>query len=308
MRNKCKISAVFILILLLSIVPGLGLVGNSSYVYANSPSSFTIPLPSAPGTNVSRNERAEIDYSNVRDGYVKIRFLASTTASIRVIIRGPGDVQYQYRLNTNGEWEVFPLTEGNGRYTIGVFEQASGNRFATVISVTVDVTLVDEFAPFLRPNQFVNFNRNSRVVSLASELVQGSTSVIDSVSRIYTYVIENISYDVELAANVRSGFVPDLDRVLQTRRGICFCYASLMTAMLRSQGIPTKLVIGYAGNVFHAWISVYSQETGWITDIIRFDGRTWHLMDPTFDATANRSDDFARFIGDGSNYNPTHFH
>ena len=26
--------------------------------------------------------------------------------------------------------------------------------------------------------------------------------------------------------------------------------------MLRAQGIPTKLVIGYAGNVYHAWNSV----------------------------------------------------
>ena len=55
-----------------------------------------------------------------------------------------------------------------------------------------------------------------------------------------------------------------------------------MTSMLRSQGIPTKLQIGYAGKVYHAWISVYLEETGWIDDIIQFDGKHWERMDPTF--------------------------
>jgi len=264
--------------------------------------------PTASGVNVRRNDKAEIDYSNARYGYVMVRFMERTTSSVRVLITGPSNVQYQYRLNTDGRWEVFPLSDGNGQYSIGVFEQVSGNRFATANSININVALVDEFAPFLRPNQFVNFNRNSRVVSLATELTRGSTSVIDTVSRVYNYVIENIEYDFELARTVTSGYVPDIDRVLQRGKGICFDYAAVMTAMLRSQGIPTKLVIGYAGDVFHAWISVHSPETGWINNIIQFDGRTWQLMDPTFAATANQSAEAMRFIGDGTNHNPTHFH
>ena len=47
-------------------------------------------------------------------------------------------------------------------------------------------------------------------------------------------------------------------------KGICFDYAALMTAMLRSQGIPTKLEIGYSGEVYHAWISTYIDEIGWV--------------------------------------------
>ena len=34
-----------------------------------------------------------------------------------------------------------------------------------------------------------------------------------------------------------------------------------MTGMLRSQGIPSKLVVGYAGTAYHAWISVWTEET-----------------------------------------------
>jgi transglutaminase-like putative cysteine protease len=129
--------------------------------------------------------------------------------------------------------------------------------------------------------------------------VQNSNSVIESVERIFNFVTENIEYDFELAETVRSGYIPDVDLILERGKGICFDYAALMTAMLRSQGIPTKLVIGYVGELRHAWISVHTEEAGWINNIIRFEGN-WRILDPTFAASSNQ-------IGD-ENYNATHFH
>ena len=301
MRSKVVLIALVLFV-------GLGSIALESVYASFIGSTFAVLVPTASGVNVSANAQAEIDYSNASDGYVKIRFLQQTTASVRVIITGPGGERYQYRLNTDGRWEVFPLSVGSGAYTIGVFEQIQGNRFAQANSTTINVQLVDEFAPFLRPNQLVNFNASSRAVAVANDLVRGSTSVLDSVSRVFNFVIENIEYDFELAATVTSGYVPDIDQVLARGRGICFDYASLMTAMLRSQGIPTQLVIGYAGDIFHAWISVYSPETGWINEVIRFDGNEWRVMDPTFASTGNQSEEVMQFIGTGANHNPTHFH
>lgn len=57
-----------------------------------------------------------------------------------------------------------------------------------------------------------------------------------------------------------------------------------MTAMLRSQGIPTKLEIGYSGEAYHAWISTWIDEIGWVDNVIEFDGTSWTLMDPTLAA------------------------
>ena len=88
---------------------------------------------------------------------------------------------------------------------------------------------------------------------------------------------------------------------MQTRKGICFDYASLMSALLRSQGIPTKLVVGYSGTAYHAWISVYLDEAGWVDNIIEFDGKDWSLMDPTL-AANNDEDSVKKYVGDGSNY------
>ena len=118
----------------------------------------------------------------------------------------------------------------------------------------------------------------------------------------YDFVVKNLTYDTEKAKTVKSGYLPILDDVLESKTGICFDYASLMTGMLRSQGVPCKLVVGYAGTAYHAWISVYSEETGWVDGAIYFDGTTWQRMDPTFMSSGKGSANIKKFVGDGSNY------
>ena len=93
--------------------------------------------------------------------------------------------------------------------------------------------------------------------------------------------------------------MPNLNKIYKKKKGICFDYAALMAAMLRSQRIPTKLQVGYAGEAYHAWISCYVDEIGWVDNIISFDGKDWSLMDPTL--AANNDDDTVKdYIGAGS--------
>jgi len=117
-----------------------------------------------------------------------------------------------------------------------------------------------------------------------------------------------MTYDRELARTVKSGYVPVLDTVLEKKSGICFDYASLMTGMLRSQGVPCKLVVGYAGKTYHAWISVYTEASGWVDGAVFFDGKTWQRMDPTFASSGKGSAAILQYIGDGSNYTAKYFY
>jgi len=266
-----------------------------------------VPMPTAAGTDYRRNAQSEIDFSNAHLGYVKVRWLGAPVDGVRVVVLSPSAVQYQYFLRTDGQWEVFPLSGGNGEYTVKIAEPIGGGRFSVVNHVRIPVTLIDEFAPFLRPNQFVNFTPSSAVVTLANSLVGSSTDVLANVGVVFDWVVDNIVYDDALAQTVQWGYVPDLDAVLTSRRGICFDYAALMAAMLRSQGIPTRLEIGYVGELRHAWISVFSEEHGWVSNIIEFDGRSWRVMDPTFVATGGQ-DTILEFVGDGRNHRTTHIH
>jgi len=278
----------------------------------SAPAVPTVLMPEASGRRTEKNAKATIDYSNVVDGYVMVKWQTRTDSQLRVQVTGPQGVVYTYVIEPNDKYEVFPLSDGNGKYNVGVFEQVPDGRYARALSKEFTVTLKDEFAPFLRPNQYVNFNKDSKAVLKAAELVTGKVKLIDKVASVYDYVIKNLSYDTKLAEDITKGIVtnylPDLDSVFDKNKGICFDYAALMTAMLRSQDIPTKLIVGYAGDIRHAWINVYSEESGWLDRVIFFDGKVWTMMDPTFASTATSTASLQRYIGDGSNYVTTHLY
>ena len=264
--------------------------------------AFSIILrPEAPGTQVKSDDKAIIDYSNVKDGYVMVKYTAATTARLKVQVTGPSANAYTYNI-TAGQWVAFPLSDGNGTYRVRVLENVVDNRYATVLSVSPVVMMEDQYAPFIRPNQYVNYEHAEKTVTTGAELCRGKTKLLDKIEVIYQYVVQNLSYDYDKAATVQSGYLPDLDAVLAAKKGICFDYAALMTAMLRSQGIPCKLVVGYAGTIYHAWISVWSEETGWVDGVVYFAGTAWQRMDPTFMSSSGGSQTIVNFVKNDANY------
>lgn len=91
---------------------------------------------------------------------------------------------------------------------------------------------------------------------------------------ICTYLAENYTYS--LTEDNDNGDV--IERFLtQTKRGHCALYASSMTLMMRSLGIPARYCTGFiappSGGIptilrsrnLHAWCEVYLDELGWVT-------------------------------------------
>ena len=256
-------------------------------------------VPTASGETCYGDDSVSIDASNISDGYVMVRYTGhSEKAKAQITI--PDGTVYTYTIK-GSDYNTFPLTGGNGDYTLKVYEWVVDNSYALAFSQALSVSLNDEFKPFLYPNQYVWFTGDSQVVALGRELSDQSADDLDYVQNSYYYVIRNISYDNDKAENTPTDYVPDIDTILEEKKGICFDYASLMAALLRSQSIPTKLEVGYSGEAYHAWISVYLTESGWVDNIIEFDGKDWVLMDPTL-AANNSSKAVAKYIGDGSKY------
>jgi hypothetical protein len=276
-------------------------IGNELVALAANPAVSTVLMPVASGTQVKKDSDAVIDYSNTEDGYVMAQYTAATSKKLKAQVTGPSGTTYTYDL-TSGIWATFPLSDGSGNYKVTVYLNISGTRYSTVISASFSASLKDEFAPFIRPNQYVNYANAPKTIAKAKVLCSGKTDPLDKVKAVYNYVVKTLTYDKQQAATVKSGYLPVLDTVLARQKGICFDYAALMTAMLRSQGVPCKLVIGYAGTAYHAWISVYSEKDGWITAAIYFDGDQWQRMDPTFASSGKQSKTIMKYIGDGSHY------
>ena len=273
---------------------------------AEGPAALPAPTAVASGLLTKGNDRVLVDYSNMAQGYVMVRYQQETEQRLKVRIKGP-TTTYQYNL-TPQEWEAFPLSDGNGSYQIGVFQNVSGAKYASLFSVTLEAALENEFGPFLHSNQYVDFDAAPNTVAKAAELTGELTDPLKKVEAVYGFVVKGMTYDQELAATVTSGYLPVLDTVLEKKSGICFDYAALMTGMLRSQGIPCKLVVGYAGTAYHAWISVWSEQTGWVDGVIFFDGVNWQRMDPTFASSGKGSQAILNYIGDGANYSAKYFY
>ena len=170
------------------------------------------------------------------------------SSKIKVQVIKSGGETYTYDLNARSAYEVFPMSEGNGSYTVRVLEQVQGNQYAVKFSQDLSVSLADQFAPFLYPNQYVNFTADSSVVKEGgAEVAASSADALDVVSSVYNYVVTNITYDTAKP----TPFSPDIFRTailsVSEKRGICFDYAAVMTAMLRSQNIPNQAGGGIYG-------------------------------------------------------------
>ena len=256
--------------------------------------------PKEEGKRGFSNQDARIDDSNAEEGYV-IAAYTGQNKKVKLQITGRDEVTYTYDLLGNGKKEVFPLSAGDGNYLFGIYENIDKNQYAMVLSGEEKVKLKDAFLPFLVPNQYVHFDQKSLCVEQAKRLARPANTDLDVVSNVYNYIIQTVSYDEKKAEEVQAGYLPDPDETLKSRTGICLDYSSLMTAMLRSQKIPTRMEVGFAGEAYHAWISSYVDNIGWVNGVIRFDGVNWELMDPTFAASSGEAE-LKRFIGDGDNY------
>ena len=210
------------------------------------------------------------------------------------------DATYNYDMDSDGTPSFFPLQCGSGFYEFRVMENVVDTKYAELYSASCDVSLKDEYQPFIRPSNYVSYDKESDCVKQAAKLATQSEDALDVVHGVYDYICDHVTYDKEKAKDVKVGYMPDPDETMATGKGICFDYASLAAAMLRSQGIPTKVIFGYVApkDLYHAWNMFYTEETGWVTVDYEVKGENWNRLDLTFAANGADGD----FIGDGTNY------
>lgn len=241
---------------------------------------------------------AKLDVSNVDKGYVGVS--ASSSNRLKFEIAKDGVSMY-FDLPSNGKAILAPLSLGDGTYTFNVWENTVDQRYAKLAGTTKDVSMKDEYQPFLTQNVFCDFKENGAAAKLAKQLVSDASNEGDALAAVYDWVVENVTYDKEKASELsgKSGYVPDPDKTVSEKSGICFDYSSLVAAMLRSQGIPCKIVTGNVApnDIYHAWNMVLIDGT-WVTAYIDVKANTWTRVDTTFSASGADNS----FVGDGTNY------
>lgn len=222
---------------------------------ANPPMApVTARMPSAPGRAVFAEEGAVLDYSNAAEGYVMVKYSGGSKIKLLVYYNG-GSAYYQYNLSSGDAYTTIPLQSGSGSYRIRFMENVEGSSYAELCSTEISASCGTNYA--LYPSQYVHYTRSSAAVAKAQSLCAAASSDAEKVQLIYRYLCDNIKYDYSKAVSTSPGYLPSPDGTLASKKGICFDYSALMAAMLRSQNIPTKLVIGNTSEGYHAWNMVY---------------------------------------------------
>ena len=114
-------------------------------------------------------------------------------------------------------------------------------------------------------------------LALAAQVTSGFDNPYDKATAVQNYLRENISYNDQIEAPP-TNVEPIHYTLFESQEAYCTYYASAMAMMLRSQGIPTRIVNGYAQGTFdeetnsyrvrasnaHSWVEVYFPGYGWI--------------------------------------------
>ena len=214
-----------------------------------------LKLPQATGKSVKKDGKMTVDCSNMSEGYIMVK-AKKTTKKLRVRVSTAG-AKLLYWLNGDGEYEVLPLQFGSGKYKVELFEHVKGKDYSKEGTLKLSAKMPDELSCFLYPNQYVNYNENTACVKYAQEMCKDMKDQGEIYKTVCTYVLQNFIYDYIKSVSVQSMSqqMPDIDYCWTNRMGICQDLSAMTCAMLRSQGIPARLMIGTVGsNTYHAWV------------------------------------------------------
>lgn len=241
------------------------------------------------GTTALAASNIDINSENSEEGYISVKFNTGSTKKIKLLIAS-GDTKYYYNLSSSEDYVNFPLQFGDGQYTVAIYENTSGTKYKKLTSKTINVTIDDENVVFLNSIQEVEFlDLDDAAVLVAQELRTEATAAkressgdplaeltdAELIELYYEYVVQTVQYDYEKINGLEYNYLPDNNLTVETESGICYDYSSLLASMLRSQGIPAKLIKGYTTwtSVYHAWNEVYLA-----------DEDRWVIVDTTYDS------------------------
>jgi len=262
---------------------------NSAAIFADS----TAPVNNqAAKTTAVVTEGVPSIKINQETGTISVTYLSNSDKIYKVLIT-KGDKNISYYLNNDGIEEVFPLQFGNGEYNVSVIENISGNKFKKIKSETVTLSLDDQNKVYLNSIQNIRWSEDSKAVVIARELTRGLKTDKEKITAVYNYIVNNFSYDFDKLGKLSNDYVPDIDKFTESKKGICYDYSSTFAAMLRSLGIPTKLVKGYAEGIdgYHAWNEVYDKET-----------KKWTTIDTTYDSQMRADKSKYSMVKDAAKY------
>jgi transglutaminase-like putative cysteine protease len=145
---------------------------------------------------------------------------------------------------------------------------------------------------------------DSRIPELAKQITTSATNSYDKAAAVENYLRTHYGYTLQLSRTVPHD--PLANFLFERKQGHCEYFASSMAVMLRTLGIPSRVVNGFRTGEFndvtsqyvirasnaHSWVEAYFPQSGWVafdpTPSASFPPRTgWSRMSLYVDAIAS---------------------
>ena len=128
---------------------------------------------------------------------------------------------------------------------------------------------------------------DSRIPDLARKMTDGASNDIEQARSIERHLRTDYSYTLQLPSQQWAD--PLAHFLFERRKGHCEYFASSMAVMLRTLGIPSRVVTGFQSGVYNSitgWRVIRASDAhSWVEAWL--DGRGWTTFDPTPYATGS---------------------
>lgn len=197
----------------------------------------------------------------------------------RQINMSVGGRSFAYIDHPDGDWQYVdfdsPIVDINGRTMVPVrFISETAGASVEWDSLTNTVSIKTEYYGKYDP-ELCNVSEispvpciqsdNPEVMALARKITENAGTDMGKARAVHDWVAQNIEYGFVSAAGVNAL------EVLHRKKSICIGYSYLTAALLRSVGLPCRVIDGSADGGAHSWNEVL------------VDGR-WVVIDTTWDA------------------------
>jgi hypothetical protein len=259
-----------------------------------SPESFTALLPRFRSYDLQKYER--------KDETSSLGRLRRTSLQYRVSMEPVGTNVFFFAgrpTELRGDYGALSMDYNGSIFNNGA--RGAISEYGATSEIT-DVAAADlagtgrAYPPAISLNYLQLPNLDPRVAVLARQITARAASDYENATLLESYLQTNFAYTLDLGDRVPAD--PIANFLFERKRGHCEYFASSMAVMLRTLGIPSRIVNGFRGGEFndltgsyivrareaHSWVEAY------------FPGHGWIPFDPTPAASFSPSNGWRRVL------------
>ena len=240
----------------------------------------SVKSPSKPDTKNTKmdNSYGTVDWSTAANGY--ITFTAKGQKRC-FILQGPNDKQVICTVK-KGETVKIALVDGTGKYQYAICN-LTDNDTAYLIQYKNSFTVksIDaELAPYLVSTPWGDYENAPDATAKAEELWDSKKTQLENIEAIAEWV-GDLKYDKTLRQGTLNAYV-NPDSVIEIGGGVCNEMTRLLSAMLRSQGVPAYVQTGHnARGNNHGWVMAWVELSASVKDGVTSSKGAWVLIEAT---------------------------